>query len=551
MNIQMDAIYQASYLNIMSAIMKELKLGELVDRLVPIDAQCRTRPSDIVQLLVLDMLSGRQALVHLEEWAARIDLQKLLHKDAYASQFNDDCIARHLDRLEKAGIHELVSTFLLQTYKRENISMRTFHGDTTSMSVYGAYDCPSDVLNITEDYSRDRQGAKQIQFGLIGNADGIPIYGDVHDGNKSDREWNPDVLRKLHEQFAAVDLKEFIYVADSAAMSQDTLQAAKAAKAYLITRGPNQLRIVKQALSIADEPDTSWSQPLRFVTSKQGATYRLFETHASYYGHDVRLIVVESSALDRKKEKTLGHKREAERQTLESAQTSFGQTPFHCLEDAEQAAKQWDQESSSLFYAVSVSVEARDVYKRKRGRPKAGSQPDQVTEYIVQMTFSPDEEAFQCARRKASRFVLVTTVPDVLNEESMDSQAILELYKGQNNVEMNFSFLKDPYYTDEIYLKRPERVHVLGYLFLLALVIYRVFQRRLRQHITEQRPMKGAGGRTLTRPTGQAIFQVFQYVQVVVFTLPDGLKHRQFGQPLTYEQRRVLQVLGFTEEIYL
>ena len=41
MNIQMDAIYQASYLNMMSAIMKELKLGELVDRLVPVDAQCR------------------------------------------------------------------------------------------------------------------------------------------------------------------------------------------------------------------------------------------------------------------------------------------------------------------------------------------------------------------------------------------------------------------------------------------------------------------------------------------------------------------------------
>lgn len=38
-----------------------------------------------------------------------------------------------------------------------------------------------------------------------------------------------------------------------------------------------------------------------------------------------------------------------------------------------------------------------------------------------------------------------------------------ELVDRQNNVEMNFSFLKDPYYTDEIYLKKPERVHVLGY----------------------------------------------------------------------------------------
>jgi hypothetical protein len=31
MNIQMNAIYQASYLNMISAIMKELKIGELID----------------------------------------------------------------------------------------------------------------------------------------------------------------------------------------------------------------------------------------------------------------------------------------------------------------------------------------------------------------------------------------------------------------------------------------------------------------------------------------------------------------------------------------
>ncbi|MFX3660616.1 MAG: hypothetical protein ACE3JN_11150 [Ectobacillus sp.] len=89
-------------------------------------------------------------------------------------------------------------------------------------------------------------------------------------------------------------MKEFIYVAE---MSQNILQAAKAAKAHLITRGPNQLKMVKQTLLLADEPNTLWSEPFQFATSKQGATYRLFET----------------SALDQKKEKTLEHKRENDR----------------------------------------------------------------------------------------------------------------------------------------------------------------------------------------------------------------------------------------------
>ncbi|AGE21843.1 transposase [Geobacillus sp. GHH01] len=74
----------------------------------------------------------------------------------------------------------------------------------------------------------------------------------------------------------------------------------------------------------------------------------------------------------------------------------------------------------------------------------------------------------------------------------MDAQEILKLYKGQISVEMNFAFLKDPFFTDEIYVKKSERVAVLGYLFLLALAIYRVFQRRVRQFITPEHPFEGS-----------------------------------------------------------
>ena len=163
---------------------------------------------------------------------------------------------------------------------------------------FRAYEKPSDALNITYGYSRDRAGAKQIQFGLIGNTDGIPLYADVHDGNTSDKEWNPTVLQKIHKQLEKAELTDgFVYVADSATMTQETLKQVKAANAYLLTRAPNQLKIVKEALQLAEAPETSWTEPFQ-STEKTGATYRCFETSATYYGHDVRLIVVESSALD-------------------------------------------------------------------------------------------------------------------------------------------------------------------------------------------------------------------------------------------------------------
>lgn len=114
------------------------------------------------------------------------------------------------------------------------------------MSVYGACTEPSDALQIVQGYSRDRIGAKQIQFGLSDNEDGIPFYGDVHDENQSDKEWNPEVFQKVHEQFqrAKLDAK-WMYVVDSAAMTQPTLKQAKAAKAFLINRGPNYWKLMK------------------------------------------------------------------------------------------------------------------------------------------------------------------------------------------------------------------------------------------------------------------------------------------------------------------
>ncbi|WP_369435873.1 hypothetical protein [Lysinibacillus fusiformis] len=102
--------------------------------------------------------------------------------------------------------------------------------------------------------------------------------------------------------------------------------------------------------------------------------------------------------------------------------------------------------------------------------------------------------------------------------KTMDSAEVLALYRG----EINFTFIEDPVYTDEFYLKKPECVLVLGYLFLLALMIYHVFQRRLRQTITEKRLLKEASRRIKKIPT-------VKYVQVIIFHLLDGSYHRQSG----------------------
>ena len=552
MNVKVKGVYRNSYLNIISVLVKKLDLPHLIDHLVPVDPQCQTRVSDAVQAILYNLFDGRQALVHLERWAQEIDLEKLIRPGLHPSWLNDDALARHLDRLYEADIHKVISTCLIHIYRKEGLSLRAFHADTTDKTVYGAYESASlEALQITHGYNRHQHWQKQIGFGLVGNEDGTPFYGDVHDGNLSDKTWNPEVLSRVHEQLKQAHLDdEWIYVADSAAMTKDALAQTKAAHAFLITRGPSSLRIVKRALAEADSPHIPWSD--RFtLAERNGATYRVWETAATYEGHPVRLIVVESSALDQRKGKTLEKERVKEAELLREEQVHWERHPFSCREDAEQALTSLKASLRPRFHRVEAAVEEIVRPKKRRGRPKKGAEPETETLYTLRLNVEFDQQAWEQARRKASRFVLVTTVPKEWKGQQMDAQEILKLYKGQISVEMNFAFLKDPFFTDEIYVKKPERVAVLGYLFLLALAIYRVFQRRVRQFITPEHPLKGAGGRKLTRPTGQTIFQLFQYVNVILLELPDGRIQRALDRSLNPDQRRILQGLGMDESIYV
>jgi len=186
------------------------------------------------------------------------------------------------------------ATLALQAWQYNPDSILAFHSDTTSKSVYGANRATNEnELFITEGYSRDRQGDKQFQYGLVVDGQGRPIYGDVHDGNTSDKTWNPDVLKKLDAQLQKVNLQGFIYVADSAAMTRERLEQAKKAKAYLITHGGNNLKTIKEALEQADLQEEDWSASQAFASAKTSAHYPLQQFHAEYEGHAVRLMVVE------------------------------------------------------------------------------------------------------------------------------------------------------------------------------------------------------------------------------------------------------------------
>ncbi len=120
-------------------------------------------------------------------------------------------------------------------------------------------------------------------------------------------------------------------------------------------------------------------------------------------------------------------------------------------------------------------------------------------------------------------------------------------YKAQSSVEISFKFLKDPLFVGPIYLKKPTHIEALAYVFLIALLIFGILERRVREAMkTETEPLIIPGKVKTFRPTGKKILESLE--TVLVMTTDDPYR-RAF--PSNYKLPRVLKLAGFEPDIYL
>jgi transposase len=271
-------------------------------------------PGVIVLGMVLDTLSGRSPLYHLQESFEDCD-GGLLFGEALAScYFNDDNVGRVLDLIYAVGTQKLFSSVSVAALQRFLLSTEHVHFDTTSVTLYGDYPNATGEqvpFEITHGYSKDkRPDLKQFVLSMLCVGGDVPIYGKLEDGNTSDKRINHRLLSEVSEHLSAYGIKDdaFIYVADSALVTEANL-AQIGDRISFITRLPatyNECeRAVLGAIEIGQWQAIGHIAQSRPTKNRPGADYRVHESTVNLYGRVYRAIVVYSSAHDTRRLKRL------------------------------------------------------------------------------------------------------------------------------------------------------------------------------------------------------------------------------------------------------
>jgi transposase len=193
-------------------VCKDLRIAETINRVVEWDEnQCKVSPGTRIASLVVNMLVERRPLYRVSEFYESMDLPVLFQEEGLvASDLNDDALGRALDSLYEAGPKHCFQSIACGAVSRGYLQVKSVHADTTSVSLWGEYEPTQGdmrfaesnpdrpLIDITHGYSKQhRPDLKQFVYGLVVSAEGVPLLGDVNDGNTSDKTWNQRTIEEI------------------------------------------------------------------------------------------------------------------------------------------------------------------------------------------------------------------------------------------------------------------------------------------------------------------------------------------------------------------
>src|SRR5262244_525541 len=298
MAVTIQQISPVAHLPLVLGVVRKLNVATLIDTF------CPPHPAHVlscgrgVEALLLAILDGHHALYKVGARLEERGLLPLLQPGLARASLHDYRLGQILEALFAANLNRVFGAIALKALEVYAISTPWLHQDTTTLSLYGAYEeearqgsqsqpTPESPIPPRPAYGHSKDGRddlKQVLLSLGVNSEGLPLRLGVRDGNTSDSTETPVAI----EEYVALGLDGMRgIVADSKAYCKRTLGLCLEQRVGLIT-------LVPRTCAVRQEVE-AWGQqqgPLPLLLEKPGRTRQ--ESPRRWHGRSVvRQVEVE------------------------------------------------------------------------------------------------------------------------------------------------------------------------------------------------------------------------------------------------------------------
>ena len=271
MAVAIHQISPVAHLPLVLGVVRKLKVAALIDTF------CPPHPAHVlscgrgVEALLLAILDGHHALYKVGARLEERGMVPLLQPGLTRASLHDYRLGQILDALFAANLNRVFGAIALNALEVYALSTPWLHQDTTTITLYGAYEEEARPVKgpvpPRPAYGHSKDGhddLKQVLLSLGVSSDGLPLRMGVRDGNTSDSTETPVAI----EECLALGLDGVRgIVADSKAYCKRTLGLCLEKQVGLIT-------LVPRTCAVRQELET-WGQQqgaLPLLLEKPGRT---------------------------------------------------------------------------------------------------------------------------------------------------------------------------------------------------------------------------------------------------------------------------------------
>ncbi|MEV4581433.1 IS1634 family transposase [Nonomuraea jabiensis] len=488
-------------LPVVAGYCSRLRIRELVDAACPVRDVAELTHGQVIEVLVANRLTSPAPLVHVQGWAERWAVGESFGVEP--GLLNDDRIGRALDAVAPY-LDQVAGSVGLAAIEAFGLEVARLHWDMTSISLHGDYDdAEPGFARPRFGHPKDRRpDLKQVQAGIAVSADGaIPVFHRAYDGAAGEVA---QVIGAMQALQRLAGPQRVLMVGDSKLISYANLAA-------MITGGADFIAPASKVFVSAETLaglDLATASAVDYVAARdegkpadRRGVWHVSEDTMTLAGPrkkdpilTMRRVFVHSSARAQAAATTRAKKLERARDDLARLERGLGSRHYpHEQAVADRLA------AIGRARRVSAYLTAQTGTDLETGKPT--------------LSWHFNQQAIDAEAATDGWYALLTNLPP----ESADAEQVLRHYKGQEAVERRYQAFKGPLAVTNLYLKNNRRINALITVICLALLIFCLIERQVRQALATRGETKVNGlyaGRPAI-PTGKLILDALAGIRLI------------------------------------